>query len=230
MLIIGHRGFPAAKKENTLESFQAALTCGVDGIELDVQITTDQKLAIYHDFEIYNNNQSHAIINLSFREIQRLCPGFSIPTLNEVCKMFIQNKILNIEIKSQQIQNYQIIKEILATVSLYHLENNIILSSFNPFVLLEVRRQNPNIKIGLLWTGNNSEGWFVTHKSSKQLKPYSFHANINFITQNLAERITAQGMKLFLYTVNTKAEFQKAQTLHAYAIFTDYPDKFTARS
>ena len=92
MLIIGHRGFPEAKKENTLESFQAALNCGVDGIELDVQITTDQKLAVYHDFEIYDNNQSHTIANLSLREIQSLCPSFTVPTLNEVCKIFIQNK------------------------------------------------------------------------------------------------------------------------------------------
>ena len=124
----------------------------------------------------------------------------------------------------------EIIKAVLATVSSYHLENNIIISSFNPFVLLEVRRQKPNIKIGLLWTGNNSEGWFVTYNSQSKLKPYSFHANINFITQDLAERAITQGMKLFLYTVNTTVEFQKAQALHAYAIFTDYPNKFTINS
>ena len=230
MLIIGHRGFPAAKKENTLESFQAALNCGADGIELDVQITTDQKLAIYHDFEIYDNNEPRSIINLSLPEIQSLCPSFTVPTLKEVCKIFTQYKLLNIEIKSQHIQNHQIIKAVLETIKSHHLENNIIISSFNPFVLLETKRQNPDIKIGLLWTENNSEGWFVTYNSQSKLKPYSFHANINFITQDLANSAIAQGMKLFLYTVNTKMEFQKAQELHAYAIFTDYPDKFTARS
>ena len=141
MLIIGHRGFPAAKQENTLESFQAALNCGIDGIELDVQITTDQKLAVYHDFEIYDNNKSHTIANLSLREIQFLCPNFTVPTLNEICQIFIQNKLLNIEIKSQQIQNHQIITGVLETVSSYHLEKNIIISSFNPFVLLEAKRQ-----------------------------------------------------------------------------------------
>ena len=69
MLIIGHRGFPAAKKENTLESFQAALNCGADGIELDVQITTDQKLAIYHDFEIYDSFKNNVLVHCLLKYI-----------------------------------------------------------------------------------------------------------------------------------------------------------------
>ena len=112
----------------------------------------------------------------------------------------------------------------------FFFENNTIISSFNPFVLLEVRRQNPKIKIGLLWTQNNSEGWFVTRYSSNQLKPYSFHAHIHYITQNIAEWATTQGMQLFLYTVNTKQELKKAEALNAYAIFTDNPANFQTRT
>ena len=39
MLIIGHRGAPSLNDENTVDSFKSALSCNVDGIELDVQLT-----------------------------------------------------------------------------------------------------------------------------------------------------------------------------------------------
>ena len=31
-------------------------------------------------------------------------------------------------------------------------------------------------------------------------------------------------MKLFLYTINTKKQLEKAQQLNAYAIFSDHPN------
>ena len=67
MLIFGHRGAPSIKTENTLASFEAALSCNVDGIELDIQLTSDEKIIVYHDSEISDtNNLNHLISNLSF--------------------------------------------------------------------------------------------------------------------------------------------------------------------
>ena len=44
-----HRGFSGKYPENTILAFQKALEEGVDGIELDVQLTSDGELVIIHD-------------------------------------------------------------------------------------------------------------------------------------------------------------------------------------
>ncbi|TGZ55484.1 hypothetical protein CRM22_010394 [Opisthorchis felineus] len=62
---IGHRGMgtsflghsqkstkkPANNKENTLDSFRTAVQHGADFVEMDVQLTKDHKVVVYHDYE-----------------------------------------------------------------------------------------------------------------------------------------------------------------------------------
>jgi len=224
MLILGHRGAPSIKPENTLASFEAALSHNVDGIELDIQLTSDGEIVVYHDFEIIDtNNLTHLISGLSFNEIQTLCPNLKIPTLQDVCDICPKHKILNIEIKSQALNNTAIIQKTLSLIQQYQFTNNVIISSFNPFVLLNIKKQAPHIKLGLLWTGNNSEGWFVTHYSYSQIKPYSFHANIDYLDSDLAQWALENNLQVFVYTVNTKTDLEKAHKLNVNGIFTDFP-------
>ena len=50
--IYGHRGSMGTMPENTLLRFRHALELGVDGIELDVQLTKDGQLVVIHDEKI----------------------------------------------------------------------------------------------------------------------------------------------------------------------------------
>jgi glycerophosphoryl diester phosphodiesterase len=49
VLVIGHRGAPRLARENTVESFIAAVATGAGGIELDVRRTVDGALVVHHD-------------------------------------------------------------------------------------------------------------------------------------------------------------------------------------
>ncbi len=49
VLVIGHRGAPRLARENTVESFAAAIAAGARGIELDVRRTADDALVVHHD-------------------------------------------------------------------------------------------------------------------------------------------------------------------------------------
>lgn len=48
-LVIAHRGGAALAPENTLSAFRRALDAGVDGIELDLQLTDGNDLVVIHD-------------------------------------------------------------------------------------------------------------------------------------------------------------------------------------
>ena len=49
MLKIAHRGAKGYKPENTLAAFTTALEMKADGIELDIQLSTDGVLVVFHD-------------------------------------------------------------------------------------------------------------------------------------------------------------------------------------
>ena len=52
LLVIGHRGAAGLAPENTLASFSKALNIGVDAVELDVQLSADGIVIVYHDFHL----------------------------------------------------------------------------------------------------------------------------------------------------------------------------------
>ena len=49
MKVMAHRGYSGAYPENTMLSFRKAAEVGTDGIELDVQLTRDEKIVVIHD-------------------------------------------------------------------------------------------------------------------------------------------------------------------------------------
>lgn len=51
-LVIGHRGYPSIAPENTLPSFELALTAGVDLVELDYHHTRDGVPLVVHDYTL----------------------------------------------------------------------------------------------------------------------------------------------------------------------------------
>jgi glycerophosphoryl diester phosphodiesterase len=52
MLNIAHRGGAGLKPENTLAAFANALAMGADGGELDVQLSRDGEVVVFHDFRL----------------------------------------------------------------------------------------------------------------------------------------------------------------------------------
>lgn len=225
MLIIGHRGAPSLKHENTLESFQAALDCNVDGIELDVQLSQDGQLVVFHDLHTYSLNGRYDLIQkFSFHDLQQLNTKIKFSTLEDVLKIFPNDKELHIEIKSDTLNNEFIINKVLALILKYQLAHQTIISSFNPFVLSQLKRKNLNIRLGLLWTQCPDEPWFITHYSYFKIRPYSFHASIEYIDLELVSWIKNYDMKLYCYTINNTESLKKSQSLSCDGIFSDFPN------
>ncbi len=111
MLKIGHRGAKGYVAENTLASFQKALELDVDGIELDVHLSSDGKVMVIHDETIDRTTSGKGFVNdFTSSDLKKL----NIPTLEEVLDLIDKRCFVNIEIKDskathsvlQIIQNY----------------------------------------------------------------------------------------------------------------------------
>ena len=73
MLKIGHRGAKGHAPENTLISFQTAMDLGVDGIELDVHLTSDNHLVVIHDDTLDRTTSGTGMANsFTLRELKAL--------------------------------------------------------------------------------------------------------------------------------------------------------------
>ena len=63
LLKIGHRGAKGHAPENTLISFQKALELGVDGMELDVHLSTDNQIMVIHDETVNRTTNGNGFVN-----------------------------------------------------------------------------------------------------------------------------------------------------------------------
>lgn len=101
MKVIGHRGAAGLALENTTESIEVAIKAGVDAIEFDVRLTSDNKLVLSHDIHLGRvSEQSHKISKHSLAKLRKttLHNGQVIATLDEAIKacknipIFIEGK------------------------------------------------------------------------------------------------------------------------------------------
>lgn len=84
---IAHRGYHNFYPENTLEAFEQAYKKGFTMIEMDVQLTRDRKIVIYHDTYIDNS----MVLDLDLKQIKTI--DSKILSLDEFFEQFDYEKI-----------------------------------------------------------------------------------------------------------------------------------------
>ena len=228
ILRIGHRGVPINEHENTLKSFKLAVASNLDGVELDVQLTSDKELIVYHDWTCINNLGFEVVIeNMDYSTLQNIKltnePNGNMPLLSEVLSILPNKYIKIIEIKSKYIKNTGIEKKILTMLEKYKIINSCIISSFNPFVIRRINRLNSNIQTALLWTMDDPIFLINTPLWVWWCRPDGFHADINYLNQNLVNWIRKNQMSIFGFTVKSEEQYQKALDLDLDGIFIDDP-------
>ena len=71
-LIIGHRGAKGIAPENSLSGFKKAVELGTDAVELDVHLSKDNQLVVFHDMDLKRlTGQKILIKQLTFRELKK---------------------------------------------------------------------------------------------------------------------------------------------------------------
>ncbi len=81
--IIAHRGGGQNFPENTLFAFSKALEMGCDAIELDVQVTKDDVIVVYHPHDLgIRTNGSGTVSSMNWEEISLLDAGYTFQPEN----------------------------------------------------------------------------------------------------------------------------------------------------
>lgn len=110
VLVIGHRGAKALYPENTMLSFRKAIELGVDGIEMDINMTSDGHLVVIHDTTVDRTTDGTGkVSDYTLSALKKLDAGSlfaseyageRIPTFEEYLELVKDsNLLLNVEIK-----------------------------------------------------------------------------------------------------------------------------------
>lgn len=148
-----HRGFHGmapGTPENSLKAFEAAVRNGY-GAELDVQLTKDGQVVVFHDFDLKRMFGVDRKLNeLPYSDISTLLlPGSDsvIPLFADVLKIFERKTPLIIEIKASG-DGKATCRKVDALLSTY--KGTYCIESFNPYVVEWYRKHRPGIIRGQL--------------------------------------------------------------------------------
>lgn len=216
-LIGGHRGSPKKAKENTIESFSAAILDGADFIEFDIRYSKDRKLIIHHDPAL----KGHILKEMNYDEIVKLSSnsGYKVPLLEDVLYLCRGKIKLDIEIKEPETTEETIKKTLLCFKS-----EDFITTSFHDSVLVEINNKFNNLKKGLLFDNCTKKD---LRERIIQLKPdfvLPDCINFDFTVNNLIPSLPFE-TKAVYWNVNTCEEMRKtlANDLTK-GIISDFPD------
>lgn len=228
--ITAHRGYSTAAPENTLYSFEEAVGIGADYIELDVQLTADEQLVVFHDKTIERTtNGKGELSKYTYEELQEFSAGswFSkdgefddakIVLLSDVLENFGNDILFNIEIKNHG-DVRKTAEKTVEVIEEYGIERSCYITSFSYNALKVVKKINPKIKTALIANVASST-------SFSQLK-YIDAVSLNyiFINSSIVNMAHQNGKRVFVWTVDGRSDIQHMIAIGVDNIITNRPDR-----
>ena len=227
-IVIAHRGASAYAPENTLTAFALAADMGAEMSELDVICTSDGKLVVFHDDTTGRWESTDRVVrDITYADMQSLdIRGDRVPLLAEVLDLArTRGMRLNVELKHAGVAG-----PVLAAIHDARMTDAVIISSFEPLALHEVRAADARIALAYLM---GSDTWhpltrlreFWPMPALKQYGCQAWHPYraLPGIAVSIAN-VRRAGYAVNVWTVNDEAEMRRFALLHVDGIITDKPD------
>ena len=212
VLILGHRG-AASLPENTVPSFEKALELGAHGVELDVRLTGDGKLAVVHGSVV----GTRAVQSSTYDQIRKLPKGFEVPLLEDVLKTFGQKTFLDIELKTAGFE-----EQAVELIRKHADPDKVLVSGFHPEVLTKVNDLFPEIQLGFIY--NRTQDEESRHNCPIDVVIPQFR----LASRELVEEVHDEGLRVIPWTVNEDREIKRLLGLGVDGVITDYPENVVA--
>ncbi|MCM3566674.1 glycerophosphodiester phosphodiesterase [Neobacillus mesonae] len=227
--IIAHRGYSTSFAENTMNAFIGAENAGADGIELDVQLTSDGEIVVIHDEKVDRTTNGHGFVkDFSYKEIRKLNANKKgikkepIPSLEEVFEWMKTNQLIcNIEMKNGLFPYEGMEEKVIKLIRKFGLQNRIIISSFNHYSIVYCYRLAPEIETAPLFL----EAIYMPWIYSQSIRAKGIHPKHSTIPDHIITTTMENGIAVRPYTVNRDLDLKRLFKLNCTAVITDNPVK-----
>lgn len=219
--VVSHRGESVKAIENTLESLQIASTYKPDYVEMDIQMTQDGHLVVFHDNTLKRlSKQSDNIHLLTLEEIQKVTlvhNGYEsrIPTFDEyVAEAKKLNQPLMVELKTSKYDQNDFIEKMIATLDKYEMRPVTAFQSLDKTAILKLKELYPDTYTGYI-LGLNIGGL-------ERLDVDFYSIEDSSISSRTLNDIERYNKDLFVWTVNEEDRMDLYLTMEVTGIITDH--------
>jgi glycerophosphoryl diester phosphodiesterase len=241
MKIVAHRGSSGHAPENTLAAFRRAVRDGADMIELDVRLTADGRLVVFHDRRLGRTAEgSTDVSSRTLSELRQLeagswfAPNFraqKIPTLAEVFRAVPRRVGLNIEVKTDGDRRgtAELEEALLEAIASETGKRYILVSSFNHGLLRRLHRRAPELRLGALYL--SVRDWAKSPSTlARRLGVSAFVCSRSQLRKRFVRNAHRHGLTVFVYGVNTLRHLERMRRFGVDAVITDFPEKMVRRA
>ncbi|MEO8705899.1 MAG: glycerophosphodiester phosphodiesterase [Kofleriaceae bacterium] len=223
--IWAHRGDSAHAPENTMLAFEKARDAGADGLEFDVRLDADKHVVVFHDRALDRLAGRPGFMDeLSASERAQLrVSGEPVPLLAEVLDAFELE--LDIEIKIHRPGRGGELVAAVAKVlgdARRRVSDQTIVTSFDPFALVQFHHQRPDIALGYIFHGDQAlplrRGWAGIAAGASIV-----HPEHRLCTEAAVKRWHLAGMPVNAWTVDDAAELLRLAELGVDGVFANDP-------
>jgi len=213
-LLLGHRGTPRRHRENTLPGFREALRAGLDGVELDVRRCADGTLVVHHDECLFDGRR---IRDVPYRKLR----PHPVPTLAEVLAWAAESgAFVNVELKYERVRPDERVSRTAELVRRYGLEQRVIVSSFNPWMLDALGRAAPGVARGFLF----DRAPRVMLRVARRLRVQAVHPHWSLVTPAFMRDARRHGWSVNVWTVNDEPRVRALTEAGVDALIGDVPE------
>lgn len=234
---ISHRGAKTDFIENTMDAFKLSHTFGFKWIELDVQMSSDGELFIFHDRTTKRLSLTDLDVTKTdistLKKIELVDPNFKsakIPTLIEYfewAKGISINTNLEIKINNED-EKYQeeIVNKILNLLSKYpELKDRILLSSFSNFVMEKLKDDSLYAKAKLYevkdWDFEEEYIQTALKEDFDRGNYIGLAINFQFLNKERVHLLQKLFKKIFVYSAKSDEDVKKLMSYGVDSIFID---------
>ncbi|MEK6890121.1 MAG: glycerophosphodiester phosphodiesterase family protein [Nanoarchaeota archaeon] len=251
-LIISHRSFGNHAPDNSLTGAKLALANGLDGIDVDGQMTSDGELIIFHDLTLgrltngtgkVNDTSLDYILSLDLgKKFKGNFNGSYVATFEDFLNSVNGSAIYMVELKVASTSDTGIEKRAAEIIDKYNAYNWVYLSSFNPVVLHRLEKIDSRINTVFIFMDTNwnkellaeiEEGvrvdlpWFLRQEPIRRairkiIAPDLLSVN-HKVDEETINRLIKKGYPIFLWSPNNQSDINYNLNKKPYGIITDEP-------
>ena len=253
LLIVAHRGFGNYAPDNSKSAVKIAIDSGMDGVDLDGQMTSDGELVIFHDPKLDRlTNGSGPLKDKTLAELRQLDMGYKfdekytgekISTYEEILQFVDGRLIVFVELKVSTVDSDGSEELAASLIKKYNAYDWAYLSSFNPVVLWRLKNIDPKIKTMFIFkdidvdpeilkeihpTDSKGIPWVLRSEFCRNLmrriiKPDMLSAEIT-VDKRTVRDLIKKGYPLFLWPPNNKTDIVNSLEENPYGLITDEPE------
>ncbi|MBI2104701.1 MAG: glycerophosphodiester phosphodiesterase [Candidatus Omnitrophica bacterium] len=226
ILIIAHRGASAVAPEGTRAAIREAARAGARMVELDVQMTRDGRLVVFHDERLERTtNGAGRVREARFRALARLDAGSwfhprfageRILLVSQALRLAPARLRINLELK-RTTRRAALLRRLVRVIRRARAGRRVLCSSFDPALLRPLRSQR--VALALLCREEPDRSL----RQAIQLRCAAWHPLHTLATAARITRAHAAGLRVHAWTVDEPARARRLARRGVDGLFTNDP-------